>query len=281
MTEPDAMPASKKIGDIEVTAVSDGRLKTSIDVVLDLERAETERLVGGAHNAEQFLAVNSFLIRLGGKNLLVDAGAGTSMQPTLGRLPENLRAMGVAPEAIDIVLLTHMHPDHSNGLVDAGGQAVFPNAEIVAHEEEARFWLDREEQPSDSERVKRNTTASRRVFSAYRDRLRRVRDGEALTGVAAFMQPGHTPGHTAWLVHSGGESVLFWGDIVHLAAIQIPHPDAGLVFDVDARMACRSRRRVLDWAAADKLRVAGAHLDFPGFGYVTRRGSGYGWEAEG
>jgi glyoxylase-like metal-dependent hydrolase (beta-lactamase superfamily II) len=275
------MPASRTFGDIEVTAVSDGRLKTSIDVVLDIERAETERLVGGAENAEQFLAVNSFLIRHGGKNLLVDAGAGNSMQPTLGRLPENLRALGVAPELIDTVLLTHMHPDHSNGLVDAAGNAVYPNAEIVAHETEARFWLDREELATDSERVKRNTAASRRVFSAYGDRLRRVRDGEALPGIAAFMQPGHTPGHTAWLVQSGGDSVLFWGDIVHLAAIQIPHPEAGLVFDVDADMARASRRRVFDWVAADRLRVAGAHLDFPGFGTVTRAGTGYRWEAEG
>jgi glyoxylase-like metal-dependent hydrolase (beta-lactamase superfamily II) len=173
-----------------------------------------------------------------------------------------------------------MHPDHSNGLVDAAGNAVYPNAEIVAHETEARFWLDREELATDSERVKRNTAASRRVFSAYRDRLRRVRDGEALPGVAAFMQPGHTPGHTAWLVQSGAESVLFWGDIVHLAAIQIPYPEAGLVFDVDADMARASRRRVFDWVAADRLRVAGAHLDFPGFGTVTRAGSSYRWEAE-
>jgi glyoxylase-like metal-dependent hydrolase (beta-lactamase superfamily II) len=275
------MAASKRIGDAEVTAISDGRLKTSIDVVLDLERAETERLVGGAQNAEQYLAVNSFLIRHNGKNLLVDAGAGNSMQPTLGRLPDNLRAAGVAPDKIDVVLLTHMHPDHSNGLVDAEGNAVFLNAEIVAHEEEARFWLDREELSSDSERVKRNTAASRRVFSAYRDRLRRVPDGEALPGVAAFIQPGHTPGHTAWLVQSRGDSLLFWGDIVHLAAIQIPHPEAGLVFDVDAGMACRSRKRVFDWVAADRLRVAGAHLDFPGFGTVTRAGAGYRWEAEG
>jgi glyoxylase-like metal-dependent hydrolase (beta-lactamase superfamily II) len=274
------MPASRTFGDVEVTAVSDGRLKTSIDVVLDIERAETERLVGGAQNAEQFLAVNSFLIRIAGKNVLVDAGAGNSMQPTLGRLPDNLRALGVAPEEIDTVLLTHMHPDHSNGLLDAAGNAVYPNAEIVAHETEARFWLDREELATDSERVKRNTAASRRVFSAYGDRLRRVRDGEALPGIAAFMQPGHTPGHTAWLVRSGSESVLFWGDIVHLAAIQIPHPEAGLVFDVDADMARASRRRVFDWVAADRLRVAGAHLDFPGFGTVTRAGTGYRWEAE-
>src|SRR6185295_6568360 len=97
------------------------------------------------------LDVNCFLIRHGGKLMLSDAGTGTSYQPTLGKLPQNLRAIGVDPAAIDISLLTHLHPDHSLGLVDAADQPIFPRAELIVHEVEAAFWLDREMKPEDSE----------------------------------------------------------------------------------------------------------------------------------
>jgi glyoxylase-like metal-dependent hydrolase (beta-lactamase superfamily II) len=102
-----------------------------------------------------------------------------TMGPTLGKLPQNLRAIGVAPDEIDILLLTHLHPDHSLGLVDEAGRAVFPNAELVVHEIEAAFWLDRTPMPDDSERVTRNTKAQRTVTAPYRDRIRRIADGGA------------------------------------------------------------------------------------------------------
>ena len=107
-----------------------------------------------------------------------------------------------------------------------------------------------------------------------------MRDGEALPGVAATLLAGHTPGHTGWLVHSGDDSVLIWGDVVHLAAVQVPHPEAALVFDVDPDAASATRRRTFDRAAADRLRVAGAHLDYPGFGYIVRQGASYGFEPD-
>jgi glyoxylase-like metal-dependent hydrolase (beta-lactamase superfamily II) len=269
------VPRSRQVGDVEVVAVSDGLLNTHHDVVLGIDPAESERLIGTPRGAPIPLDVNCFVIRHRGRLILSDAGAGNAMGPALGRLPQNLRAAGFPPESIDVLLMTHLHPDHSLGLVDEAGRAVFPNAELVVHAVEAEFWLDRTPQPDDSERVARNTKAQRAATAPYRDRLRRVTDGEVLPGITAMLRPGHTPGHTNWLIASGGERLLIWGDIIHLAAVQLVHPDATLVFDVDPQRARETRRQVLDWVAAEQLCVAGAHLPFPGFARLVREGAGY------
>jgi glyoxylase-like metal-dependent hydrolase (beta-lactamase superfamily II) len=270
----------RTIGEIEVTTISDGVLTTSLDVVLKLERAEKERLSGKKVGDPVPISVNAFLLRLKGKYALVDTGSGNTMGPTLGRVPENLRAAGVTPEEIATIFLTHLHPDHSNGLVDDAGRAIYPNAEVILHEQEARFWLDRDECSVSEERISRNIAKSRVTTGPYRSRMRTVGDGEAAPGVTAILQPGHTPGHTAWLLESGKENLLIWGDLVHLAAIQIPRPDTGLVYDVDPELACATRARMFDRIAADRLRIGGMHMDFPGFGFLTRSSAGFRFEAD-
>ena len=270
----------KQIGDITVTALSDGVLAAPLDVVLGVERAEIERLAGRKPGEPLPIAVNAFLLERAGKLALVDTGSGNSMGPTLGKLPQNLRALGVAPEQVETIFLTHLHPDHSNGLVDDAGNAIYPNAEVVLHETEAAFWLDRDEASGASERIRRNIAKTKVTTAPYRARMRTVRDGEAVPGISALMLAGHTPGHTGWLIQSGKDSLLIWGDLVHLAAIQIARPDTGLVYDVDPQAACATRRRMFDRVAVDKLSVAGAHLDFPGFGTIVRRGSGFAFEPD-
>jgi len=267
--------STRTIGEFTVTAVSDGVLYSNHDVILGIDQAESARLTGIAHGQPLPLDVNSFLIRHRGRLMLSDAGTGTSYQPTLGKLPHNLRAIGVDPGSIDTILLTHLHPDHSLGLVDEAGKAIFPKAELVVHEVEAAFWLDRVPQAGDSERIARNTKVQRAVTAPYRDRIRRVRDGEVLPGVSAALAPGHTPGHTNWLLQSGGERLLIWGDIVHLASVQLARPDATLVFDVDPQLARATRERVLDRVARENIAIAGAHLPAPGFGRIARAGGGF------
>lgn len=272
-----ASRAVRHIGEFEVTAVSDGFLQASADVVLGVSREDCQQLIRTAGNNPFRLAVNCWIVRHHQRVVLIDTGAGTTV-PTLGRLPENLRALGIAPDAIETILLTHLHSDHANGLVDAAGLPVFPNAELILHRKEAGFWLDRNVTPDDSERLRRNTLGAQRVTAPYRDRIRRADDGEVLPGISAVPLHGHTPGHTGWLMESRGERLLIWGDIVHLAAVQIPRPDAALVFDVDPDAAVAVRRRIFDQAASENLLIAGAHLDFPGFGYMLRDGDGYRYE---
>jgi glyoxylase-like metal-dependent hydrolase (beta-lactamase superfamily II) len=264
------------IGDIEVTTLSDGVLTAPLDVVLGMDKAEVERLAGRKDNLP--ISVNAFLLRLNGKWALVDTGSSNTMGPTLGKLPDDLRSHGVAPEEIATIFLTHLHPDHSNGLIDDSGAALYPNAEVILHETEAAFWLDRDPSSAANERIQRNMAKAAQTTAPYRARLRRVRDGEAVPGVSAMLLAGHTPGHTGWLIQSGNDGLLIWGDVVHFAAIQIARPDTGLAYDVDPQAACATRKRMFDRVAADKLKVGGAHLDFPGFGTIVRRGTGFAFE---
>jgi glyoxylase-like metal-dependent hydrolase (beta-lactamase superfamily II) len=269
-----------KIGDIEVTALSDGPFPAPLNSFVDFDRTETERLTGRRIDETIILPVNSYLLKLGAKWALVDTGCGPSYGPTLGQLPEKLRALGVAPEAIAHVLLTHIHPDHALGLIDADGRAVFPKAELIVHEEEADFWLNHDPSETADERIQRNRAKGQRATGPYRERMRTVDEREVLPGISAVLLAGHTPGHTGWHVHSGSDGVLIWGDIVHIPAVQVPRPDAALVFDSDPQAARETRRRTFDRVAADRLRVAGAHLDFPGFGYIVREGTSYRYEPE-
>ena len=187
---------------------------------------------------------------------------GQALQPVqknLGKLPENLRAIGVDPAAIDIVMLTHLHSDHSMGLVDEAGQGGVPQCRVDHARGRGRVLARPRAAANDPERIARNSKAQRAVTAPYRDRIRRIKDGEVLPGITAMLRPGHTPGHTNWLIQSGGERLLIWGDIVHLASVQLARPEARLIYDVDTDLAAATRQKVLEWAASERLTVAGAH----------------------
>ena len=270
---------SMRVGDVEVQGLSDGVLKTSVDLVIGLDRAQAAQLVGSA-DGSVFIPVNNFLIRRGGKVILIDAGAGNTMQPTLGKLPANLSANGVEPASVTHIVMTHLHPDHANGLVDESGRPHYPSAEIVVHETEADFWM-RPDVANDEDRVKGNRARTKTNLTPYRGRIRRVRDGEEFSGFVPVLAPGHTPGHTCWLLASGGSGFMAFGDIVHLSAIQISHPDAALTYDLDKNLAVTSRKRILDMAATEHFAIAGAHVNAPGFGYVVRKGTSFAFEPAG
>ena len=264
----------KAVGDIEVTALYDGFINMPPTWIQDMPGEEFERRLGLTPGQQGRITVNSFLLKLGDAYAMVDAGSGPTMGPNLGLQPDSLRAAGVQPEEIRAVFLTHFHPDHSNGLIDAAGTPIYPNAEIYAHEREEAFWLNDLPAgvPDMATRVAGNI---RNSAKAYADRLHWVREGEVTSGVAAVPLPGHTPGHTGWLVRSRGEGLIVWGDLIHVCAIQVETPEAVMTFDIDQESARMSRRRGLDMVATDRLAVAGAHLDFPGFGTIERKGTGY------
>ncbi len=283
-SRPDRQPAGvhhHPVGDIVVSALNDGMFEGAFDWLVGVDPAEAEALHQAAFRAvPPRVTVNAFLLRLPDRLLLVDSGCGSAMGPDMGRLAGNLAAAGAAPGEVDVVLATHLHPDHVGGLVDADGRAVFPNAELVVHEAEPRFWADDAIMAQASDDHRPFFGLARATLAAYGNRLRQVSGGEVLPGVTVVPEPGHTPGHTGWLVTSGGASLLIWGDIVHMPGVQFARPEAGIGFDVDGAQAIATRQRIMDMAATDRLLVAGMHLDFPAFGHVARAGTGYAFVPE-
>jgi glyoxylase-like metal-dependent hydrolase (beta-lactamase superfamily II) len=270
-------PESRKrrVGAIEVTPLWDGPLTTSFDKIPDpAHRAEAERLIVKAPSDALTMNVYGFLVRSGDEVALIDAGAGRLVNPDLGKLASALRALGVAQEQVKHIFITHAHRDHYGGLVNEKGEAAFPNAELVLHKKEAGFWFDTsvEDMPP---RARANLESMRHCFAPYLGRIRRVEDNEGVMGVAAHLAPGHTPGHTCWIIRSDGEALLAWGDIIHIAYIHLPAPHIAMEYDLDPKMAGESRRRVLDWVAKDGIAVAGAHLPSSGIGTIVHDGASY------
>jgi glyoxylase-like metal-dependent hydrolase (beta-lactamase superfamily II) len=263
------------IGDIVVSAVNDGVHQASFDDLVTSERAACESAhLGEFRLAPPWLTINCFVIRSRDRLVLVDAGF-VGKTELVGRLLGNLNAMGVEPADIDTIVMTHMHPDHEAGLIDASGKAVFPKAELILHENELAFWTGDGTMARATTEGQGDFHLARAALAAYGDRVRAVKMDEVAPGVRAFPTPGHTPGHTAWLVESGGDQLLIWGDIVHFPGMQFTFPDTSVAYDIDPAAAAEGRKKVLKFVAGEKLRVAGVHLDFPAFGHVVSNGAAY------
>lgn len=267
----------RRVGEITVTAVSDGFLDGNLDVLRNIDKEEARQILTDNFRPARRTAVNCFLIYTSGKLALIETGCGRYMANTGGHLLSNLAAAGVDPASIESVLLTHMHPDHSAGLTDmTTGRRNFPNAELVMHENEPRHWFDDSAMARGDDREKKLFfQAGREQTQPYRDRWRLFKQGEVLPGVTAMPFHGHTPGHTGYLIASGNESLLIWGDIVHVPEVQTARPEVCMAFDTDKAQAEATRRRVFDMVATDKLTVTGMHLHFPGFTHLVRQGTGY------
>jgi glyoxylase-like metal-dependent hydrolase (beta-lactamase superfamily II) len=260
----------RRIGDIVVTAISDGHVDASYDMMRDIPPSEAEGILRGAFQiAPPRISVNCFVVHAAGRTALVDTGSGNSMGDQLGKLPQNLALAGVPAAAIDTVILTHMHPDHSNGLASPTGEAHFPAAELVVSEADVRHWHDDAAMSAASERHReRFFKAAREQIKPYWNR-RRDAVGEVFPGVVAMPLPGHTPGHTGYTISSRGASLLIWGDIVHLPDIQVRRPEVYVDPDSDPVAAVATRRRIFETAAREGWLVAGMHMHFPGFLHLT------------
>jgi glyoxylase-like metal-dependent hydrolase (beta-lactamase superfamily II) len=259
----------RNVGNVAVATVNDGMIPTAFDHIVGADHAACEAAHRSAGRpTPPWLTINTYLIESGEHLMLVDAGFADN-SPGAGLLLPNLAALGVKPIDIDTVLMTHLHADHDAGLIDRTGAAIFPQAELVVHEDELAFWREESNLPLLSEGQKFDFSLATKVLAAYSDRLRPVRAGEAAPNVFAVPTPGHTPGHTAWRIASGDDQLLIWGDVIHLPGIQFAIPEASVIYDLDSQAAASARRRVLDMVSADRIPVAGVHLDFPGYGSVS------------
>jgi len=272
----------RKIGDIVVTALSDGYIDGNLDLLKNVDVEQARAILVGTFRPVRRISINTFLVHTKEGMVLIDTGTGGSLAPTNGWLLRNLAAAGLKAQDVSAVLLTHMHPDHSAGLTDVTtGRPFFPNAELVMHEAEPRYWLDDGEMArAPNDRARSMFEHSRAQIAPYKAQTRLFTGGEVFSGIVAMPIPGHTPGHTGFMISSAGQQLLIWGDVVHLPEVQVALPDTGTNFDVDYEQARKSRKRILDQVATDRLLVSGMHLHFPGFHHVARQGEGYVLHAE-
>jgi glyoxylase-like metal-dependent hydrolase (beta-lactamase superfamily II) len=271
-----------KLGEFEVTALSDGTLSQPTDRVLtNISRPDLDALLARNFRSPPMeTSINAFLINTGSALVLVDTGAGKGLGPNVGnRLVENLKASGYRPEQIDAVLLTHLHVDHVGGLT-VDGQPVFPNALVYLNADEQGFWLDEARAAQAPADMQVRFAAARAAMAPYvaAGRVRPIRGAAQLfPGVSSRPAPGHTVGHNFYVVESQGQKLVLLGDLVHAAEVQFPRPSATILFDSDPREAAAVRTATFADAAAAGYWVAAAHISFPGVGHVRRDGDGFAW----
>ncbi len=272
-----------QVGDLEVTALFDGAAVADPNW-LNGPKATTDVAVKALQEDPHMLeaAVTGFLVNTGKQLILVDAGAGTWYGGgILGRLAGNLRSAGYTPEQVDLVLVTHLHPDHVGGLTTHDGKRVFPNATVYVAKAESDFWLSSEiaaKAPKDAQPFFQSAQAIAPPYIKA-DKWHTFSGSETIVdGMRLVPLPGHTPGHTGYEFSSNGQKIAFWGDTIHIQSVQLQHPELTVVFDSDPTAAAATRNQLLPkLAAREDVVIAGPHMLFPSLGRLHKEGSGYSW----
>ncbi len=276
-----------KVGTIEVTAVTDGARTTPIpdNYIVNANKDAINTALGGMYLEKDKLTApyTTAVVNTGSKLVVIDTGLGPNMfeqsKGAVGQFHTNLAAAGIDRNAVDIVIISHCHPDHINGLLTADSKPAFPNAEIMVPANEWAYWSDdgnMSKVPAGNV-VETMFKNERRVFGALGNKVTPyASDKEIVPGIASHATHGHTPGHTSHLISSGSAKVLVQGDVVGgVGALFVRNPGWHLMFDMDAAMAEQTRRKLYDMAATEKLLIQAYHLPFPALVYIEKSGTGY------
>ncbi len=275
-----------QLGDFEITTISDaGALIDSPWPIVGEDRpaAQVEKLM-----QENLLPAKKFrpgftpmLVHTGRELILFDTGngpAGFVPRPYGGWLKDQLGPAGYAPEQVDVVVLSHLHPDHAGGVMEAG-KPLFPRARYVIGQSEFDHWrgTDYASLSPDKNEYKTSKLFQSNV-APIADRATFVQpEGEVAPGIHAIEAYGHTPGHLAFHLESNGRRMLFWGDCAHHEVASLAHPEWHALFDMDKGAGARTRRRIYEMAAVERIPVVGYHTSFPSVGFVQKAGAAYRW----
>ncbi|ONG45686.1 MBL fold metallo-hydrolase [Pseudoroseomonas deserti] len=264
---------SFRSGTIETFLLRDGHFTAPAETILHTS-GEPDRARAIARWGRPQIAtdVNCFFLSGPMGVTLIDAGVGTAWGEGFGHARAQLAALGIAPAAVERVLVTHLHDDHLNGLYD-GDEPFFPEAEIWAPQADLAFFTDPEARARLPESRHGGFKVAEKLLRVFGDRVRALPAGAVLPGIEAVLLPGHTPGHTGYLIEG---RLLVWADLLHLQSLQPAEPEIGLVFDIDPALAASTRRATLARAAAEGLVIAGSHVE--GFHRVTASGAGFALE---
>lgn len=279
-----------KVGDFECIAVSDGNHTYAPPIFPPpamflfanaprgrLEQALCEHNLKPEEWLEWTSSYTCLVVNTGQQRVLIDTGA-DGLAPSTGRLLQNLTAAGIAPEDIDIVILTHGHPDHIGGNTDAEGKLAFPNARYVMRKDEWDFWtLEQAEQKLDEHIEEVLLEFARKNLPPIQGRLDLVdHENVIVPGIRAIAAPGHTPGHMALAISSRGEKLLCVSDAV-LHPIHVEEPEWYAAVDFAPEQLVATRRQLLNSAVAEKALVLAFHFPFPGLGHAVQKGEGWQW----
>lgn len=270
------------LGDFECTSIWDGYIHHSYDGLFpNAAPGEIPRLMAEYRLPTDHIPMdlNPAVVNTGDKLVLIDAGMGrtsTMFGDRLGRLMENMAAAGINPADIDAVLMTHLHPDHSYGLINPDGSAAFPNATLYCTQEDWTEWTE-------PESLKRNdfrapwTEGTLAAVAPYRDRLKLFRAGETLfPGVSTFSVAGHAAGMVAYIFESRGEKVVFTGDVCHHQVYDPIHPEwfFHMDYDTSPEQGAAAKAAIFAKVVAEGIRFHGYHFPFPGLGDIVDHGDG-------
>ncbi len=273
-----------KLGDAEVTVVSDGQLPLGdpAGAFLGVPKDEVAKMLADNFMSPTnvVLEQNAPIVNFGDRLVLFDTGMGASKAfgPTTGRLTKSINEAGIKPEEIDAIVCSHAHIDHIGGIVDDGGTPLFPNAQVYLAQSDFDFWTDEGKLGSP---LKDFVVHARKNLMPVRDRIKFFKDGEQfLPGITAIAAPGHTVGHTMFNVESAGKSFTFMGDLSHHSVLLLERPRMEFAYDTDPKQAAATRVKLLDTIAANKTAVMSYHFAWPGLGHVVKAGDGYRYIAE-
>ena len=272
----------RKVGDIELTILHDGARSFPMPdgFVKNVPKEQALAAAAAAYMPAGMVTVpfNPTLINTGTKLVLIDVGNGPVPNAPVGQLFPNLAAAGIDPKDIDIVILSHLHPDHINGLRTADGAIAFPNAEIKAPAADWEFWMsdDNMAKAQENAMMKGYFANVRKVLGGLDSKVTRYGwDKEVAPGITSIDANGHTPGHSAFAVASGSARLLVQSDVTNIPELFLRNPDWHVAFDIDPMQAAKTRHRIYDMAAAEKMLVSGFHFSFPSVGHVEKDGTGY------
>jgi len=270
-----------KVGSIEVTAVYDGIWRKPHDptFIKNATVEDTKEALAKAGLTTEFMPIplTVVVLKIGDKYVMIDSGSGVGQwQANATNLPSNMKAAGIDRGQISTILVSHFHPDHVWGLMEKGtNAAVFPNAELIVSSTEYKWWTD----PGRVEKLPEGRRpAGKRigdVFPTWKNWKLVENNAEVAPSVRLLAAPGHTPGHSAFLVTSGRDQLMVSNDAMYVPALLAPHPDWQGAYDQDGATAVTTRRKLIDRVIADKMMVCGAHFPFPGRGTFTKDGDVY------
>jgi glyoxylase-like metal-dependent hydrolase (beta-lactamase superfamily II) len=275
-----------KVGAYECTSINDGARSFPMPdtFVRNVPKEEALAAAEAAYMPKGMVTVpfNPQLINTGSKLVLIDCGNGiANFEPSkgaVGRTLQNLAAAGVDPKSIDVVLMSHLHPDHTNGIRAADGSMAFPNAEIMVPAKDWEFWTseDNAAKAQSNEMMKNYFANVKKIYNGIESKVTKYDWGkEVVPGITSIEAPGHTPGHTAFVVASGNSRILIQSDVTNIPEFFLRNPDWHVAYDVDPAQAQATRHKFYDMAAAEKALVVGFHFTFPSIGHVEKDGTKY------